>query len=167
MKKTILSIALALFASTMLAPAAFADDLAGKTELNIFGGFNHFDNNGGNHGLYGVNVGRGVAKHVTLFGEFAHTPYEGVNLFDYMGGVKLNLGNSEKVTPYALAGIGAGTFDSDFGSNTNFALHLGGGVRFYVSDHWGVVPEVRWVRHFNDFNDTNTVRVTGGVFFQW
>jgi hypothetical protein len=158
MKKTILSIVLALSA-----PALFAGDLTKKGEFSLYGGGNHFGNGGGNAGIWGTQLGYGVAKKVTLFGEFDHNRDSGSNLFDYLGGAKFSLMSSEKAEPYGLVGFGAGRS----GGETRAALHIGGGVRFYVNSKWGIVPEIRWVRYFEDFSDLNSVRYTGGVFFQW
>jgi hypothetical protein len=156
MKKTILSIVLAFFA-----PALFAAD--GKAEFSIYGGGNHVNNGGGNHGIWGANIGYGITSRVTLLGEFDHTRFTNSNMVDYLGGLKYALVPSEKVEPYVMLGFGG----AHTTNNTDPTLHIGGGARLFVNSKWGIVPEVRWVRLFNAFGDTNTVRYTGGVFFQW
>jgi len=158
LKKLILSI---LFA--ICAPALVAGELNGKAEVSLFGGGLHF-NNGGNHGIYGANIGYGVSKRTTLYGEVSHAPLNGgVDLVDFNGGFKYSLVNSAKFEPYVLVGVGA----NRAGGNSDFGLHVGGGSRIFVKSNWGVQPEIRWTRYFNDFSDSNAVRYTGGIFFQW
>lgn len=157
MKRAILSIAIAMSVSTV-----WAGDLSQKTELNLFGGGIKFKD-GGNHGIYGVNLGYGVSSRATIYGEFSHTPTSGSDLYDFHGGVKYSLVSSDKVEPYALVGFGAGRTTG----STNAGLHLGGGARVYVNSNWGIVPEVRYTHYFSDFSDAKAVRYTGGIFFQW
>jgi hypothetical protein len=162
MKKTILSIVLALCAIP-----AFAHDSKGVKEFSIYGGVNHVTDGGGNHPIWGVQMGVGVSARATIFGEFDHTKPDGGNVTDYLGGVKFSLVESEKAEPYALIGFGATHYSSGPFSDNDPSLHIGGGVRIFVSKKWGIVPEIRWVRGFDGAGDSNSVRFTGGVFFNW
>lgn len=158
MKKTILSI---LF--SICAPALWAGDLSNKLEAAIFAGGLKV-NNGDNHGIYGANIGVGVHKKATVYGEFSHAPLNaGYDLVDFHGGVKYSLMERDKWEPYVLVGAGA----ARSAGNTDFGLHIGGGTRYYFRSNWGFQPEIRWTRYFHDFSDTNAVRYTGGIFFQW
>lgn len=158
MKKIILSIVLSL-----CAPALWAGDLSGKAEGSVFAGGLKV-NNGGNHGIYGGSIGFGISRKATIYGEFSHSPLNaGADLVDFHGGVKYSLTSRDKWEPYVLVGAGV----NRVAGNSDFGLHVGGGTRYYVGSNWGVQPEIRWTRYFNDFSDTNTIRYTGGIFFQW
>jgi opacity protein-like surface antigen len=45
-------------------------------------------------------------------------------------------------------------------SKTNFEFSMGGGVRYYVADNWGIRPEVRVF-----ISRRNFTRVSVGVFY--
>ena len=158
MKKAILSI---LF--SVCAPVLWAGDLSQQVEVSAFVGGLKI-NNGGNHGIYGGNIGFGINKKATVYGEVSHSPLNGgADLVDFNGGVRYSLLNRDKFEPYVLVGIGA----NRVAGNSDFGLHVGGGTRIYVGKNWGIQPELRWTRYFHDFSDTNAVRYTGGIFYQW
>lgn len=157
MKKALLSILL-----SALTPTLFAGDLTGKAEASFFAGGLKI-NNGGNHGIYGANIGVGVSPKATIFGEFSHSPLGSADLVDFNGGVKYSLMNRDKFEPYVLVAAGA----NRVAGNSDFGLHIGGGTRYFFRSNWGFQPEIRWTRYFNDFSDTNAIRYTGGIFFQW
>jgi hypothetical protein len=140
----------------------FAGDLNDKVEASFFAGGLKI-NNGGNHGIYGGNIGVGISPKATLYGEISHSPLGGADLVDFNGGIKYSILNRNKVEPYVLVGIGA----NRVAGTSDFGLHAGGGARYYVRSNWGFQPEIRWTRYFHDFSDTNAVRYTGGIFFQW
>jgi hypothetical protein len=162
MKKAILPIAIALSVPTL-----WAEDSA-KIEASVFGADVHV-HNGGDHSTFGGNVGFGITTRASLFGEVSHSSFGGGDLVDFNGGLKYTLLSRDRFEPYALVAIGADHHTSSFdpGSQSDFGLHAGGGVRVYVGKHWGVQPEVRWTRYFHDSADTNIVRYSGGLFIHW
>ena len=139
-----------------------AGDLTKKAEASFFAGGLKI-NNGGNHGIYGANIGYGINRKATVFGEFSHSPLGSSDLVDFNGGVKYSLLSRDKWEPYVLVAAGV----NRVAGNSDFGLHIGGGTRYYVGKNWGVQPELRWTRYFHDFSDTNAIRYTGGIFFQW
>lgn len=56
-----------------------------------------------------------------------------------------------KLRPFAVAGLGFSHFgvqlvsgQSALGFSNRFAYNIGGGVKYYISRHWGVRDEIRW-----------------------
>ncbi|MEO5923251.1 MAG: hypothetical protein ABIR70_05420 [Bryobacteraceae bacterium] len=158
MKKAILSILFSICASTLV-----AGDLSNKAEASFFAGGLKI-NNGGNHGIYGANIGFGISPKATIYGEISHAPLNGgADLVDFNGGVKFTLLSKDKWEPYVLVGVGG----NRVAGNSDFGFHFGGGSRYFVGKNWGVQPEIRWTRYFHNGSDTNAIRYTGGLFFQW
>ena len=155
------------------AALGLAGDLSGKGEVNVFGGGMWFSDGIGNKPYYGAAVGGGVTSKTLLFGEFTHSPLEtggpvGVHLIDFQGGVKQNLITSDRVEPYITLAAGYGRFfltGVEGITSNHFGLHGGLGARIYASPRWGIQPEVKYSKYFNDGG--HTVRYGGGIFFQW
>jgi hypothetical protein len=163
MKKVFLTIVIASTTTTV-----WAGDLTGKIETAIFGADVHVQHGGGDHSTYGGNVGFGISSKATIVGEFSHTSFGGGDdLIDFNGGLKYTLLRRGNIEPYAIVAIGGGRRGVGSGRGSSFGLHAGGGARFYVGKHWGIQPEIRWTRYFHDFYDTNIIRFSGGLFFQW
>ena len=53
-----------------------------------------------------------------------------------------------KTKPYVMAGLGATTYranwDGQSSSMSYFSFSIGGGVKYYLNDHFGLRGEVRW-----------------------
>ncbi|MEN6536315.1 MAG: hypothetical protein ABFD89_21845 [Bryobacteraceae bacterium] len=164
MKKVFLSILITSTITTL-----WAEDLTRKIEASVFGADVHVHNDGRDHSTYGGNVGFGISSRATIVGEFSHTSFGGGDLVDFSGGVKYTLLRRGNVEPYALAAIAGNRSANDVGPGrgSSFGLHAGGGARFYVGKHWGIQPEIRWTRYFHDSYNTNIIRFSGGLFFQW
>jgi len=104
-----------------------------------------------------------------------------VNLASFGGGADYSFRSGSKIRPYALGALGAGHFygtGSGTGSNggsanvsltlTNaFSGGVGAGVRFYLGEHFGLKPEVRYVRYQSSVIQANTVVYTVGLFYQF
>ena len=170
--------AIAMFAAGNM---LVAGNLTGKAEVTGQGGGVTFSQNGGTHGIFGGSVGFGfpcyirvpeLCSRTIIFGEFDLTPSENSKFMDIFGGVKIALKPSDKAEPYLIAGFG-GSVDRvsipGFGSFTSkaYGLHFGVGDRLFVGSNWGITPEIRWAHYFHHGNDSNSIRYTGGIFYQW
>ncbi len=105
-----------------------------------------------------------------------------VKLANFGGGADYSFRSSEaKVRPYITGALGVGHFygtGSGTGSNgvsanvsigvTN-ALYsgVGGGIRLYLGQHWGLKPEVRYQRYQSSLIGSNTVQYTVGLFYEF
>ena len=101
-------------------------------------------------------------------------------LVDFGGGVQYNLPTDWNFEPYVVGAVGAGRTSASGsahvpGSNidvslstsdTKARLGVGVGVRYYVSERWGVRPELRIDRYLGT-GGTTAVRYTVGVFYQF
>jgi len=143
----------------------------------------------GTHGAFGGSVGAALNEHVLVFGEFLYIPLGsstvsvlGVNrnvsarAFNFDGGLQYQFRKYGSMVPYAGVGLGllhsAASISNSFsfqglnfstgGSSNDFYANLGGGVRYYVTEQWGVRPE------FTIFAGSNTfVRIGAGVFYEF
>jgi outer membrane protein with beta-barrel domain len=143
----------------------------------------------GTHGAFGGSVGGAVNEHVLVYGEFLYIPLGsstvsvlGVNrsvsarAFNFDGGLQYQFRKYGSMVPYAGVGLGLlhstadisnnftfqGLNFSTGGSSNDFYVNLGGGVRYYVNEQWGVRPE------FTIFAGPNTfVRIGAGVFYHF
>ena len=100
-----------------------------------------------------------------------------VKLFDFGGGIDYSFGSS-KVRPYALVALGVGhtsvsataTVDGVSGtgsSSTDSAyVGVGGGVRIYAGQNWGIKPEFRYQRYGGSLASNSAV-FTVGLFYQF
>jgi hypothetical protein len=137
-------------------------------EVSAFGGAVEYPRSLGNtNATYGGSFGLGVYSRVVLFGEVSNTTPR--DLLDYNGGLKVSLSQNGRFEPYVLGGIGGGHFGNEglFGSSNRFQANAGIGARLYVRNWWGVQPEFRWMHYFRESSDFDTIRFTGGLFFQF
>jgi opacity protein-like surface antigen len=78
-------------------------------------------------------------------GNLAGGELAGVDLLLYSGGFSYDF-LDDSVRPFVTFGLGAIRFDSRLpgvGPDTDFAIDVGGGVKFYASEHIGVRLEIR------------------------
>jgi opacity protein-like surface antigen len=143
----------------------------------------------GTHVAVGGSVGGALNERVLLYGEFLYIPLGsstvnvlGVNrsvsarAFNFDGGLQYQFRKYGSMVPYAGVGLGLlhssasipnsfsfqGLNFSTGGSSNDFYANLGGGVRYYVTEQWGVRPE------FTIFAGPNTfVRIGAGVFYEF
>jgi len=69
------------------------------------------------------------------------------NIDAYQFGIVYQIFGSEKLRPYAAAGLGF-SHDSDSlgtGGSTAFAFNLGGGAKYYLSSHFGLRGDLRFL----------------------
>jgi len=169
----------------MAGAVGYGQDLArGQVEatgqLGLVGGI-------GTHASVAGSVGAAYTERIFFQGELSYIPLGGgsVNLLgvesegsakaiNFNAGAQFLFPRSAAIAPYAGIGLGilrstasasttfgGQTFGSDT-SSTDFYVNLGGGVRYYMSDRWGIKPE------FMLFAGSETyIRVGAGVFFQF
>jgi len=180
-----------LLAGTLLfTTAAFAED--GKGEVAGFGGGIAMTGGAGTHALVGGSAGVRIVTHLRLFGEFTYSQLgsysaseEGVSasvkdkLYGFGGGVDYSFGSSKRLVPYFVAAVGAGheslgvsasaggaTASENLATSNSVYLGVGGGVRFYAGDNWGIKPEVRYQR-YSGSNGGSSAVFTVGIFYQF
>ena len=95
-------------------------------------------------------------------------------MYDLNGGVHVRFPNRTHAVPYIGAGIGLLRFSSDLESaalSGNTTVHAGanylagnlsGGVRYYITNHVGVRPEVKGY-----LGNKNFIRLAVGLFYQF
>jgi Outer membrane protein beta-barrel domain len=143
----------------------------------------------GTHVAVGGSVAGALNERVLVLGEFLYIPLGsstvnvlGVNrdvsarAFNLDGGLQYQFRKYGSMVPYAGVGLGllhsSASIPNNFsfqglnfstgGSSNDFYVNLGGGVRYYVTEQWGVRPE------FTIFAGPNTfVRIGAGVFYQF
>jgi hypothetical protein len=177
-----------LAGALFLAVSAFAQD--GRVEVTGFGGAIVIDQGGGTHALFGGSAGVRVTQGLRLFGEFSVAPLASATaseggvtasgsekLYNFGGGVDYSFGSSQRFVPYVIAAGGLGRdsasataepLGASFSIVSNSAYFgFGSGARIYAGHNWGFKPEVRFQRYQASSGGSNTVVVTGGIFFQF
>lgn len=76
------------------------------------------------------------------------SPLASSNLDEYQFDILYQFRSSEsKLRPFAVAGLGFTHFSNIedlVGFGSNFSYNIGGGVKYFLNDHWGLRAEVRW-----------------------
>lgn len=178
----------------LFSTSAFAGE--GKVEVAGFGGGTTIAEGAGTHAMVGGSAGIRVIEHLHIFGEFSLVPLASASLSDsssgvtvnahgtdrlynFGGGVDFGFGASKRVVPYVLAAVGVGhesisatataSGQSTTVSMTSNSVYLGvgGGVRLYAGNHWGVKPEFRFQRYSASGGASNSAVFTVGLFYQF
>jgi outer membrane protein OmpA-like peptidoglycan-associated protein/opacity protein-like surface antigen len=175
---TMALVALLLVASS---PASASRGAKGSWELGIYGGYGWLDDYGDfqpkNHFLYGGRLGYFFSRHwsmeVSAQRLSTHTDFDiiGVQNVDmHLDAVRLNaLYNfgGEHVRPFLTAGVGHEKTDvTDYGRSCDIGWNAGAGFRWYLSDHWNLRADGRYVHtHVGDVVDAseNNVEATLGL----
>ena len=122
----------------------------------------------GSHGTIGGSVGAPVSDPLILSGDFSFIPTGGGRVtvpgastrtssraFNFNGNLQYQFKPTRAVVPYAGAGLGLlrSSFEASSsglpgtvsiqGSSTNMYFNVGGGMRYYVRERWGLRPEHR------------------------
>jgi len=164
----------------------FAPLLAQETEPGTaeVTGFAGFVSGIGTHGTIGGDLAYAHTKRLLLVGEFAFIPAgseaagvvkASAKAYDFNGGIHYQFKIKEpKAVPYVAGGLGVlhstgsvkvsgfgGAF-SQSASATDFYLNFGGGLRYYISDHWGIRPELKIYA-----GDDTFMRLAIGIFYQF
>jgi hypothetical protein len=160
MKKLILISAMALAAMS----SAFAEEME-KGQMEAVGFVGGMTDGAG--ATLGGGIHYGINERLLFAGELGYMTASSVN-----SGVTINanvhylfpLKNNEKLTPYALGGIGIQRFSgvAGFGGSTHGGVNIGGGARYAAGTNWGVRPEML----IFITNGTN-VRFSVGVYYKF
>lgn len=142
----------------------------------------------GTHGVLGGGLAYAVKPRLLAVGEFSYIPGGGEQVsgpgyvvktssraYDFNGGIHFQFPLREpKAVPYVAAGLGAlhgsasytgsalGQTYSGKASSTDFYFNFGGGLRYYVSERWGLRPELKIFA-----GDETYVRLAIGIFYQF
>ena len=143
----------------------------------------------GTHGAFGGSGGVALNERVFAFGEFLYIPLGSstvtilgdnrsvsAHALNLDGGLQYQFRKYGSMVPYAGVGLGllhsSASISNSFsfqglnfstgGSSNDFYANLGGGVRYYVTEQWGVRPEFTIFAGPNSF-----VRVGVGVFYEF
>ncbi len=142
--------------STLLAQAVLPKsiDVAGTLAFNSHGGID-----GDMHPSYGVSGAYNRWGNLAAVGEFEYQPF-GANLSYRQtaqtvgGGFRYYIKPSPRLVPYATATGGfARIATNQIGSGINKSekdgyFAIGGGASFYVTESWGIRPELRYRNEF-------------------
>ena len=131
----------------------------------------------GSNLAYGGGVAAAPSERLLVGGELTYipggksigTPSGSLDIdaraIDVNGGVQYLFSPRTAAQPFVSAGAGIihGSVEVPgfTASDSAFALHVGGGVRYWVGDRWGLRPEIKLF-----LSDTNYVRASVGVFFK-
>ena len=140
----------------------------------------------GSHASFGASVGAPVADRLILLGDLSYIPMGGGSM-QFMGstiqssakGINFNANlqyefrPSRATVPYAGAGLGilrtsfsaSGTGPGSFnggGSSTDLYFNVGGGLRYYLNERWGIRPELMIFAGTDSY-----ARFAGGLFYQF
>lgn len=165
--------------------ASAADREVGTAEVAGFGGLVAGI---GTHGTIGGDVSYAVRERLLAVGEFSYIPGGGGKLagpgyaakwsakaYNFNGGIHWEFKLKEpKAVPYVGGGVGAihstgsasvtapGAGVTVKASATDFYFNFGGGLRYYISDKWGIRPELKVFA-----GDDTFVRLAIGIFYQF
>ena len=145
--------------------AAQAASTSSPTRSVEIAGFGGLMSGGGTNAALGGSVGFAANEKILVLGEFTYIPLGGGSVeflgehfgasaraFDINGGIHYQFAlKNAKFRPYAAAGIGivrssgsvSGGGVSVGISNTDFAFNFGGGLRYQLSERWGIRPELK------------------------
>lgn len=168
--------------------SAFSQTLEpGSAEAAIFGGL---IGGIGAHGTVGGGVNMATSEHLMPGLEFSYIPLgtdafrtgrygpglavRSARAYDIHGNLHVRFARQDQWAPYALVGVGLlrysevassepGTgriFIKD--SDTRPAVNIGAGLRYYLTESWGLRPEFKVYASKDKF-----VRLSIGVFYQF
>ena len=143
----------------------------------------------GTHGSFGGGVAVPLRPRVLGYGEFSYIPLGGASssvpslglqsggsarAYNFNFGGQYEFPKSDDMTPYAGVGLGvlhaSSSYSSSFGgmtvtgsgSSSNLYFNVGGGLRYYVNERWGLRPELMIFAGSNTY-----VRFGGGFFYHF
>jgi opacity protein-like surface antigen len=176
---------LPLLGALALNPAAAQTPEPGTVEVSGFvGGISGI----GTHPVIGTSAAFTLNRYVKPFAEFSYAPLgndayspvagtvatQSSNLYHFNAGFQLSHPTTGRIVPYATFGLGfvrstseqllpqpVGFSRLDI-EDTDLAFNIGGGVRFYVTENWGIRPEVQAVATGNSYG-----RYAVGLFYQF
>jgi len=143
----------------------------------------------GTHGSFGSGVGVALTSRVLGYGEFSYIPLGGASssipalglqsggsarAYNFNFGGQYQFPKSDYITPYAGFGLGllhsSSSYSSSFGgttvsgnsSSSDLYFNVGGGLRYFVNERWGLRPELMVFAGSNTY-----VRVGAGIFYHF
>lgn len=172
-----------LVACLAMSAAAYAQEsrqIEANAQVGIVSGI-------GTHGSFGAGISTPLAERVLGYGEFSYIPLggststipglqtgAGARAYNFNVGGQYQFSPSGSMTPYAGFGLGmlrtSSSYSSSFGGTTvsggtssnDLYFNLGGGVRYFVNEGWGLRPELMI------FAGSNThIRLGAGVFYHF
>ena len=155
---------LALVATLLVAagPAFAGGGEKGDWELGVYGGYGWLDDYGifhpKNNALFGARAGyfftpqwsfEVSGQHLGTETEFDLLGVENVDM--HLDALRLNglynFGAGKPFRPFLTAGVGYEKTDVvDYGQSCDFGFNAGGGVRWFMSPHWNLRADGRYVR---------------------
>ncbi len=143
----------------------------------------------GTHGSFGGGLGVALNPRFLGYGEFSYIPLGSASnslpafglqaggsarAFNFNVGGQYRFSRSGEMEPYAGAGLGvlhaSSNYSTSFGgmtisgegSSNDLYFNVGGGLRYFANDRWGLRPE------FMIFAGSNTyVRIGAGIFYHF
>ena len=143
----------------------------------------------GTHGSFGGGIGVALSPRVLGYGDLSYIPLGGASnsvpalglqagasarAFNFNVGGQYQFTRSGYMTPYAGFGLGvlhsSSSYSSSFGgmtvsgksSSSNLYFNVGGGLRYFVNERWGLRPELMIFAGSNTY-----LRLGGGIFYQF
>jgi hypothetical protein len=141
----------------------------------------------GSHGSFGGSLGVPVSDNFIVSGDLSYIPMgggsvtalgsttsAGARAFNFNGTLQYQFKRTHALVPYAGAGLGflhssfeasssiSGSSFSVSGSSTDLYFNIGGGLRYFVNEHWGFRPELMVFAGPNAY-----VRIAGGIFYRF
>jgi opacity protein-like surface antigen len=132
----------------------------------------------GSHAAFGGGASAAVSDRLLVNGEFTYIPAgESINVagssftiggrgMDFNGGIHYLFAEGSSAQPFASAGVGVIRGSAEAAgfsvSDSAFGFHVGGGLRYWLGERWGIRPELKIF-----FSDDTYARASVGLFFQF
>jgi len=131
--------------------------------------------------FFGASGGYNLTPQVTVLGEYKYDPLNfsegGITYHDQLfgGAARYNFLSSERIVPFAVAGVGSFRMTASEGSlsvsNNGYYFNFGGGASIYLARNWGVRPEYRWERQHDDLTGMVAIghvsNLSASIFYQF
>jgi outer membrane immunogenic protein len=145
-----------------------ADVYVGYDFARVNAAGSSFNFNGGS-GQFAYNVNNWLGAVGDLGGYYTSNGFH-AGIISYLFGPRVNLRGHGRVTPFAQVLLG-GARSIDISSQNTFAMTVGGGVDFQVSEHFAIRPAQAeyFLTKFTDgaSNRQNNFRYSAGVVFRF
>lgn len=144
--------------------SAHSEIKKGSTEVNLFGGYNWFENdqNLKDRPMFGGRVGYNFTKHLGMEGVIEHmgshvddkkktglsegqfgSPNDSVDLTFYHVDAIYHFMPDEKLTPFVVLGFGGAHYSPDISSKDMAAFNLGVGAKYRLTDRLSLRADIR------------------------
>jgi hypothetical protein len=144
----------------------------------------------GTHASFGGNIGMALGPRIRGYGEFSYIPLGGSSTsipgvgqaeagaraynFNLTGEYQFSRSRSSLLEPYAAFGLGllrtSSSYSTSVGgmtvsgetSSKDLYFNIGGGLRYFVDERWGLRPELMIFAGSNTY-----VRLGAGIFYRF